>query len=85
MSRIQVNIDRLVLRGIAPPEAKVVAETLQFHLSQLLANRRGQAPWPGSRLTPVLKLGPLPLEGGAIGARNLGKQVAGDVARGLKR
>lgn len=82
MSRIRLNIDRLVLNGFAPLEGKALAEALQSQLSQVLADPAARA--VRSHRTSVLKFGRMPLQGGAIGASKFGRQVAHAVGRGLK-
>ena len=84
MSRIRLNIDRLVLRGFEPAEARALAEELQAQLSQVLADPATRTEWARPRRTPVLKLGRMPLPAGTSGASKLGKQVAHAVGRGLK-
>ena len=84
VSRIRVNIDRLVLNGFQQLEGKALAQALQSHLSQVLADGATRSEWARSHRTPVLKLGRMPLEAGTNGPRNLGRQVARAVGRGLK-
>ena len=84
MSRIRLTIDRLVLNGLDPWEGKALVETLRSQLSETLADRQLRAEWARSHRTPVLKLGRMPLEAGAAGARKFGKQMARAVHRGLK-
>ena len=84
MSKIRLNIDRLVLNGFEPQEGKVLSEALQSQLSQVLADRATRAEWARSHRTPVMKLGRMPLEAGSTGARKLGGQVARAVGKGLK-
>ena len=84
VSRIHLTIDRLVLNGLDSADSKALAETLQTHLSQMLADRSARAQWARSHRTPVLKLGRMPLEAGTSGARKFGKQMAHAVGRGLK-
>lgn len=84
VSRIQLTIDRLVLNGLDAADGKALVETLRAQLSQALSDRKNRAQWARSHRTPVLKLGRMPLEAGAAGARKFGEQVASAVGRGLK-
>lgn len=84
MSHIRLDIDRLVLNGFQPLEAKALTAALQSQLSQVLSDRRLRHEWAHSHRTPVLKLGQMPLETGAAGAGKFGKQMAKAVGRGLK-
>ena len=84
VSRIHLTIDRLVLNGLDSADSKALAETLQTHLSQMLADRSARAQWARSHRAPWLKLGRMPLESGPSGARKFGKQMAHAVGKGLK-
>jgi hypothetical protein len=84
MSSIRLDIDRLVLKGFQPLEAKSLTEELRSQLSFVLSDPRSRHEWARSHSTPVLKLGPVPLETGAAGAGRLGKRIGQAVGKGLK-
>lgn len=84
MSRIRLDIHRLVLNGFEQLEAKALAEALQSRLSQVLADKRSRSKWTRPHRTPVLKLGRMPLHAGTSGASTFGKQMADAVGKGLK-
>lgn len=84
MSRIRVTIDRILLRGVEPGAEKALVEGLRTELSQILSDRTTRAEWARSHRTPVLKLGRMLLEPGSSGGRQLGKNVARNIRRGLK-
>jgi hypothetical protein len=84
VSRIRVNINRLVLNGFGQLEGKTLAEALRSQLSQGLADATSRNDWALSHRTPVLKLGRMPLPAGTTGASSFGKQMAGAIVRGLK-
>jgi hypothetical protein len=84
MSRIRLNIDRLVLNGFQPLQAKALSEALQSQLSEVLSDCATRAEWTRSHRTPLLKLGKIPLETGTAGARTFGRQIARALGRGLK-
>jgi len=84
MSRIRLNIDRLVLTGFQPLEAKALAEALQSQLSEVLSDRITRREWARSDRIPVLQLGRMPLEAGCVGAGKFGKRMAQAVGKGLK-
>jgi hypothetical protein len=84
VSRIHVNIDQLVLHGFRPEEAKALTGALQSHLAQILADRSNRDQWARPHRTPVLKLGRVPIDGGAAGAKRFGVQLARSIGRGLK-
>ena len=84
MSRIRLNIDRLVLNGFQPVEAKVLSEALQSQLTEALSDRATQAERACSHHTPALKLGRMSLETGTTGARKFGRQLARAIGKELK-
>jgi len=84
MSRVQVNIDRLVLRGFDAQEAKALVQAMEAQLGNTLKERSKRGEWGQSRSVTVLRLGQMRLEAGTAGARRFGRQAANAVARGLK-
>jgi hypothetical protein len=85
MSRvIEVNIDRVVLRGIDPSDRKAMIEGLEAELSRILADPGSGGQKIQSRRMPVLKLGRMPLEPGPAGGRKFGSGVARAIGRGVK-
>ena len=84
MSRVRVNIDRLVLKGFEPLEGKALAAALEGQLRQMLAGPGTRGEWAHSHRTPVMKLGRMPLQAGTGGAAQFGGHVAKTVGRGLK-
>jgi len=84
MSRIRVNIDRLVVNGFQPLEAKALAEALQSQLSEVLSDRITRGERARSQRTPVLQLGRMPIGGGSAGAKKFAAQLARGIGRGLK-
>ncbi len=84
VSRINLTIDQLVLRGFEPADRKALAEGLQSELSRVLADPASRADWARSHRTPVLRLGSMRIESGSAGARKFGTGVARAIGRGLK-
>jgi len=86
MSRNQVEIDQIVLRGFEAGERKALVEGLEGELSRVLADPATRAQWARTHRsrTPVLKLGRMPLEAGISGGRKLGTRVGGAIGKGLK-
>jgi hypothetical protein len=84
VSRIRLNIERLVLSGFGPGEAKALTHALQSHLRQTLLDREGRELWARSHRTPVLKLGRMPIGSGGAGASRFGTQLGRKIGRGLK-
>jgi hypothetical protein len=79
--RVELTIDRLVLRGIDPAHREALVEGLQTELQRLLAAPETSAARPGK--TPVLRVGGLRLEPGHQGARKLGGSVATAIGKGI--
>jgi hypothetical protein len=84
MSRINLTIDKLVLRGFRAGDRKALAEGLQSELSRVLANPVTRAEWVQSHRTPVLQLGKMPFEPGPSGGRKFGNGMARAIGKELK-
>lgn len=84
MSRIDVTIDRLVLRGIDPSDQHALVNGLRSELSRILADPGVGVKSARSRRTPVLRVATTPLEPGLAGARKLGAGVARAIGKGIK-
>jgi hypothetical protein len=85
MSTIHVHIDRIVLRGIDPADQKALISGLRTELSRILTDPATRTAQIGSRRTPVLRLGKLPLGQGTAGARTLGTGIARAIGKGIAR
>ena len=84
MSRIRLTIDALALQGIDAADSRALVEGLRSELARMLANPSARAEWARSHRTPVLRLGPIPLEAGSAGGRKFGKGMAQAIGKGLK-
>ena len=84
LTKINLTIDQLLLRGFEPGDRKALVDGLLGELSRVLADPVTRAEWARPHSTPVLRLGGLPLESGGAGARKLGGGVARAIGRGLK-
>jgi hypothetical protein len=85
MSRIEVNIDRIVLRGIDPADRQALVNGLQSELARILADPAARAAISQSRRTPVLRLGKISMGQGTAGARKLGGGIAQAIGKGMTR
>jgi hypothetical protein len=89
--RVNVTIDRLVLRGMDPAARKAFVDGLRGELARVLADPAARAEMQASRRTPVLRLGQMLLGDGPSAARGLGRSVAraigknGSVSKGTHR
>jgi hypothetical protein len=84
VSRIDVTIDRVVLRGIDAADRHGLVDGLKRELAHALARPAATAPPLASRQTPLLRAGPLPLAPGPSGARRLGGGIAQAIAKGIR-
>jgi hypothetical protein len=84
MRRIDVTIDRVVLRGLEPADRHGFVDGLKTGLSLVLADHAGLKA-AGSRPMPVLRLGRMAIEPGASGSRKFASGVARGIAGGFKR
>lgn len=84
MSRIEVNIDRVVLRGFDPADRHSLVNGLKSELSRVLANPDTGIKSARSHRTPVLRLGRLPLETESSGGRKFAKGMANAIGKGLQ-
>jgi hypothetical protein len=85
MSRVNVMIDKLVLKGFEPDQQQPLVEALQRELSRMLADPVTRAKWARSQDMPVLRLGAMPLGPGRPGSSRLGAGIGRAIAGGLKR
>lgn len=83
MSRIQVRIDRLVMRGFNPAERAAAADALKTELARILANPQERASWKSKR-TPVLRLANTEHQPGPSGGKTIGKAIARAIGRNVR-
>lgn len=82
MSRVRVRIDQIAVRGLDAAASSAVIEGLRVELARVL---RDAPTLPvRSHRTPLMKLAPLSLQTGTAGARQLGVQAAGAIARKVR-
>ena len=84
MSRIEVKIDRMVLRGVDPADQHSLVNGLKNGLSRILADPATGIKSAHSRRTPVLRVGRLSMDPGLSGARTLGGAIAGAIGKEIK-
>lgn len=80
-ARMNVTIDRLVLRGMDPAARSAFVDGLRGELTRVLADPATRAEMKTSQRTPVLRLGQMPLGPGPSSARGLGRSVARAIER----
>jgi hypothetical protein len=84
MSRINVTIDQLVLRGFEPSDGEAVAEGLKSELSRVLSDPTVRAQRAQSHRTPLLRLRTMASESGVSGRRKFGAGMAQQIAKRLQ-
>jgi hypothetical protein len=85
VSRVRVTIDELVMKGLEPLQRQALVEGLRAELSRVLKDPPDRRTWARTHRTPVIKLGPMPLEPGAAGGAEFGRGLArGIINRKLK-
>ena len=84
MSRVNLTIDRIVLRGFEPADRAAMLQGLDAELRRVLADPAARAAWARSHRTPVLKLGRMPFSPGSSGGRKFGERLGGAIGKGLK-
>jgi len=84
MSRIEVKIDRVVLRGLDPADRHSLVNGLKSELSRILADPAMGIKSARSQRTPVLRVGRMPMDAGLSGARSLGGGIAKAIGKGIK-
>ena len=82
--RLNLHIDKLVLRGIDPQDQQAFVSALKTELARVLTDPQARASLATSRRTPVMKLGGMQFEQGQAGAGKLGASVARAIGRGMK-
>ena len=84
MSRIEVKIDHVVLRGFNPTDRHALVNGLKSELSRILADPATGIKSARSQRTPVLHAGRMPMDPGLAGARKLGGGIAKAIGKGIK-
>lgn len=75
-SIVRVTVDRVVLRGLAPVQRTALLDGLRTELERTLVDPAVRAFLGRGVVTPVIRMGRVPLAHGASAARMLGRQVA---------
>jgi hypothetical protein len=84
VSRVRVDIDRLVLKGFDPADRYALTQGLETELARILAASMRRGDPARSHRTPVMRLGRVALEPGAAGNRRLGQSIAQAIGGKLK-
>jgi len=82
-ARITLNIDKLVLRGIAPGDRPHLIGALRNQLEQVLSDPATRAEWAKSSRAPVLQLGEIAFMPGSSGSRKLGQAIGKSIGENI--
>jgi len=86
--RLNIHIDRLVLRGVDPLDKLVLANALKAELASVLGAPGSRASLSQSsvnpRTIPSLRLGRVPFEPGQAGGGALGAGIGRAIGKGIK-
>ena len=82
--RATIHIDRVVLRGIDPQQAKAIVEGLRAELATVFSSADFRGRLGNGRSAEVIRLGSVPLGAGRAGAKRFGAAVARAAGKGMK-
>jgi hypothetical protein len=85
MSRFDVSIDRVILRGIEPGDRDGLVESLKRELARALTRPDAASTPLVSGQTSVLRAAPMTFTPGPAGARRLGGGIANAIAKGIRQ
>lgn len=79
-----IHIDRVVLRGVDPNQAKAIVEGLRAELASMFSSGALRGSLRKSHSAEVIRLGSVPLGTGRAGARRFGAAVARAAGKGMR-
>jgi hypothetical protein len=83
--RIDVHIERVVLRGIDPLDQRAFVNGLKSELARVLGDTQSVEGFDQTRRTPAMRMKTAAMQPGQAGARALGKGIAQAIGKGIKR
>lgn len=81
--RTTIHIDRVVLRGVDPHQAKAIVEGLRAELAAVFSNAAFRGRLRNGR-SGVIRVGSVPLGAGRTGAQRFGAAVARAAEKGMR-
>jgi len=84
VSRIRLQIDRLVLPEMASGDRKALVEGLRAALTRALSDPATRAAWARPHRTPVLRLAGIALEPGPAAGKKFGATLGHSIGKGLQ-
>jgi hypothetical protein len=82
--RTTIHIDRVVLRGVDPQQAKAIVAGLQAELAAVFSSAAFRGKLRNGRSIGMIHLGSVPLGAGRTGARCFGVAVARAAGKGMR-
>jgi hypothetical protein len=82
--RATIHIDRVVLRGIDPQQARAIVESLRAELATVFSSGAFRDKLRNGGSAEVIRLGSVRLGGGRAGAKRFGAAVARAVGKGIR-
>jgi hypothetical protein len=81
---LTISIDRVVLRGVDPTQAKAVVEGLRTELANVFSSDALRAGLRNSGRTGLIRVGALPMHAGRAGARKFGAGIARGLGKAMR-
>lgn len=81
---VTISIDRVLLRGVDPTQAKAIVEGLRTELARVFSSAAVRTQLRNSGSMGVIRVGAVPLNAGGTGARRFGAVVARAVGKGMR-
>lgn len=82
--RATIHIDRIVLHGVDPQQARAIVEGLRAELATVFASAAFRSKLASGRSAEVIRLGSVPLGAGRAGAKRFGIAVARAAGKGMR-
>ena len=82
--RATIHIDRIVLRGMEPQQARAVVEGLRAELADVFSSAAFRGRLRPGRSAEVIRVGSLPLGAGRSGGKRFGVALARAVRKGMR-
>jgi hypothetical protein len=82
--RAIIHIDRVVLSGVDPQQAKAIVEGLRAELASLFSSAAFRGKLRNARSADVIRVGSVPLGAGRAGAKRFGVAVARAAGKGMR-
>jgi hypothetical protein len=83
--RTTIHIDRVVLRGVDPHQAKAIVEGLRTELATVFSSAAFRGTLRHSRSAEVIRVGSVPLGAGLSDAKRFGSAVARAAGKGMRK